>query len=80
MPTKSKYFLATGVKADVEHFLTTFSESDTVRYEEFSKLWREKNMSFIFCGRVNEMELREVFAINLTSSFDILKPKPSKNN
>ncbi|KAG7232945.1 hypothetical protein INR49_005797 [Caranx melampygus] len=38
------------VKADCEKLLSRFRETDSVRFETFSKIWREMKFSQIFCG------------------------------
>ena len=53
-------YIASGVRTDFEKLLKEFSETDSVRFEDFASLWRQKKMTFIFCGRENEMEVREV--------------------
>ena len=60
-------YIAAGVKADLEQFMTDYSALSTVRYEAFCQLWREKNISFIFCGRSSEMEMREVSLLVMLS-------------
>ena len=49
-----------GVRSDFSKVLKLFADSDSVRYEQFSQIWRECKMSFIFVGRDTERELRMV--------------------
>ena len=49
-----------GVRSDFGKLLKLFSDSNSVRYEQFAEIWRELKMSFIFTGRDSEKELREV--------------------
>ena len=49
-----------GVRSDFCKVLKLFSDSNSVRYEQFAEIWRELKMSFIFTGRDSEKELREV--------------------
>ena len=49
-----------GVRSDFGKLLNLFSDSNSVRYEQFAEIWRDLKMSFIFTGRDSEKELREV--------------------
>lgn len=46
------------VKEDCERLLSLFQQTDSVRFEMFSKLWREMNFSQIFYGTKDRVETR----------------------
>ncbi|XP_058843968.1 snRNA-activating protein complex subunit 1-like isoform X1 [Acipenser ruthenus] len=46
------------LKADCEDLLTRFQVTDSVRYEDFSALWREMKFSTIFHGKMGDVEKR----------------------
>ncbi|XP_013378808.1 snRNA-activating protein complex subunit 1 isoform X2 [Lingula anatina] len=48
-----------GVLVDMQSFVEEFTATESVRYEQFAEIWREKKMSLIFCGRQTERELKE---------------------
>uniref|UniRef100_H2ZI60 snRNA-activating protein complex subunit 1 n=1 Tax=Ciona savignyi TaxID=51511 RepID=H2ZI60_CIOSA len=52
-------FPASGLKSDVEDLLHKFVETESLRYEEFSKLWRAANFSLVHAGRAGLREKRE---------------------
>ncbi|XP_025094340.1 snRNA-activating protein complex subunit 1-like isoform X2 [Pomacea canaliculata] len=59
-PLKNKkYAPATGIQTDFEKLLTSFVQTDSVRYEAFAKLWRERKFSLIYAGRQSEREVKE---------------------
>ena len=62
-------YCATGVKTDIETLLSRFTETQSVRYEEFAKVWREMQMPLIFYGRQDMRDLwlfvEELFSIAL---------------
>lgn len=41
------------VKSDCEELLTRFQQTESVRFEIFSRIWREMNFAQIFCGTMN---------------------------
>lgn len=49
-----------GVISDIETFLNRFAQSGSLRYTEFSRIWRDMKFSMIFAGRQNDRECREV--------------------
>ncbi|XP_071494723.1 snRNA-activating protein complex subunit 1-like [Diadema antillarum] len=61
--------LTQGLQRDVDGLLARFINSQSVRYEEFSRIWRELNFPLIFCGLKNSTTERtfagEVFFIAL---------------
>ncbi|XP_066535978.1 snRNA-activating protein complex subunit 1b [Hoplias malabaricus] len=46
------------VEQDCEQILSRFQSTDSVRYEEFSAIWRHMNFSSIFYGRLEHSESR----------------------
>ncbi|XP_062620331.1 snRNA-activating protein complex subunit 1-like [Saccostrea cucullata] len=48
-----------GVRTDYEALLKRFTETDSVRYEEFSTIWRDMKFSQIYAGRQDEGELQD---------------------
>lgn len=56
----TSYNPAAGAKTDFEKLLAKFAETGSVRFEEFSAIWREMKMSLIFAGRQDDQECREV--------------------
>ncbi|NXY84178.1 SNPC1 protein, partial [Alcedo cyanopectus] len=45
-----------GLRADCEELLGAFQEADTVRFERFAELWRERRFHTIFYGRIRALE------------------------
>ncbi|KAM4664344.1 snRNA-activating protein complex subunit 1 [Discoglossus pictus] len=45
-----------GLKVDIETLLGRFQETDSVRFEEFSAIWRDMKFSTIFCGGLRSLE------------------------
>uniref|UniRef100_H0XEP3 Small nuclear RNA activating complex polypeptide 1 n=1 Tax=Otolemur garnettii TaxID=30611 RepID=H0XEP3_OTOGA len=45
-----------GLKADCEALLSRFLETDSVRFEDFTELWRNMKFGTIFCGRMRNLE------------------------
>ncbi|XP_030337231.1 snRNA-activating protein complex subunit 1 [Strigops habroptila] len=45
-----------GLQADCEELLGAFQEADTVRFERFAELWRERRFHTIFYGRIRALE------------------------
>ena len=52
--------LSAGFRSDVEKLLRKFSDTDSLRYQSFCEVWKEMKMSFVFAGREDRWELREV--------------------
>ncbi|KAK3108890.1 hypothetical protein FSP39_018062 [Pinctada imbricata] len=48
-----------GVRSDFEQLLQRFTDTETVRYENFAAIWRDMKMTFLFAGRLNDRETRE---------------------
>ncbi|XP_076978555.1 snRNA-activating protein complex subunit 1 [Tamandua tetradactyla] len=45
-----------GLQADCEALLGRFQETDSVRFEDFTALWRSMKFGTIFCGRMRNLE------------------------
>ncbi|XP_005089867.1 uncharacterized protein LOC101853596 isoform X2 [Aplysia californica] len=54
-----QYTPTAGVRADFKRLMNSFLSQNTVRYEVFSEIWREKNMSYICACRSSDREARE---------------------
>ncbi|XP_066302244.1 snRNA-activating protein complex subunit 1-like [Branchiostoma lanceolatum] len=50
---------AVGLRTDCERLLQLFTETNSVRYEQFSALWRQTNFSLIHYGRKEARQQRE---------------------
>ncbi|XP_063296418.1 snRNA-activating protein complex subunit 1 [Pelobates fuscus] len=57
----------TGVKVDCETLLSRFQETDSVRFEDFLKMWQDVKFSNIFLGGMRSLEMnkftKESFAV-----------------
>uniref|UniRef100_V9KZQ7 snRNA-activating protein complex subunit 1-like protein n=1 Tax=Callorhinchus milii TaxID=7868 RepID=V9KZQ7_CALMI len=47
-----------GLRTDLEELLSRFQRTETVRYEEFSAIWRDMKFSAIFNGRMKNTDRR----------------------
>ncbi|XP_015105260.1 snRNA-activating protein complex subunit 1 [Vicugna pacos] len=45
-----------GLQTDCEALLSRFQEMDSVRFEDFTELWRSMKFGTIFCGRMRNLE------------------------
>ncbi|KAM5245127.1 snRNA-activating protein complex subunit 1 [Hipposideros larvatus] len=45
-----------GLQTDCEALLSRFQEKDSVRFEDFTELWRSMKFGTIFCGRMRNLE------------------------
>ncbi|XP_045144103.1 snRNA-activating protein complex subunit 1 [Echinops telfairi] len=45
-----------GLQTDCEALLGRFQETDSVRFEDFTELWRSMKFGTIFCGRMRNLE------------------------
>ncbi|KAM9380996.1 snRNA-activating protein complex subunit 1 [Phaethornis superciliosus] len=45
-----------GLQQDCEELLGAFQEADTVRFERFAELWRERRFHTVFYGRIRALE------------------------
>lgn len=61
------------VKADCELLLSRFQKTDSVRFEVFSKIWRDMKFSQIFYGTVNR-EKREFSRLVLDTAYSFFLP------
>ncbi|XP_071354966.1 snRNA-activating protein complex subunit 1b [Trachinotus anak] len=58
------------VKSDCEELLSRFQQTDSVRFEVFSKIWREMNFAQIYYGTVgHEKQAFSRLVLNTASSF-----------
>ena len=55
-----KFNPAKEIGADFDALLHRFMAENTVRYEDFAKIWREMNFTCSMCGRIADHELRLV--------------------
>lgn len=62
------------VKADCEELLSRFKQTESVRFEVFSRIWREMKFSEIFYGLVVEHEKRRFSRMILDSASSFLLP------
>nr|CAB3266424.1 snRNA-activating protein complex subunit 1-like [Phallusia mammillata] len=56
--TKKVLYPVAGLQSDVEALLQKFVDTNSIRYEDFSKLWRESNFSLVHAGRQGLREKR----------------------
>ncbi|KAK5857847.1 hypothetical protein PBY51_011063 [Eleginops maclovinus] len=61
------------VTSDCEKLLSRFHETDSVRFQVFSKIWREMNFSQIFYGTVNHQK-RAFSRLILDSAYSFFLP------
>ncbi|XP_071776336.2 snRNA-activating protein complex subunit 1-like [Centroberyx gerrardi] len=59
---------------DVEELLGRFQQADSVRYEEFSAIWREMGFSGVFRGIVHMSELKRFCRISLATAVKYFLP------
>ncbi|XP_060030852.1 snRNA-activating protein complex subunit 1 isoform X2 [Erinaceus europaeus] len=45
-----------GLQSDFEVLLSRFQETDSVRFEDFTELWRSMKFGSIFCGKMRNLE------------------------
>ncbi|KAL6106045.1 snapc1 [Pungitius sinensis] len=62
------------VRSDCVELLSRFQTSDSVRFQVFSKIWREMNFSEIFYGTVNYGEQRAFCRLILDTSSSFFMP------
>lgn len=53
------YNPANGVRTDFEALLQRFTETDSVRYEEFAEIWKDMKFSQIYAGRQDDREAQD---------------------
>ncbi|XP_061854081.1 snRNA-activating protein complex subunit 1 isoform X2 [Colius striatus] len=49
-----------GLREDCEGLLGAFQEADTVRFERFAELWRERRFHTVFYGRIRALERNKI--------------------
>ena len=49
-----------GLRTDIDNLMDRFSKTESVRFDEFSKVWKGMKFSLIFAGRQDDRECREV--------------------
>ncbi|XP_053179668.1 snRNA-activating protein complex subunit 1-like [Scomber japonicus] len=59
---------------DVEELLARFQQADTVRYEEFSAIWRQMGFSDVFRGITNIGEMRRFCRVALNTAVKYFMP------
>uniref|UniRef100_A0A668SU79 Small nuclear RNA activating complex, polypeptide 1b n=1 Tax=Oreochromis aureus TaxID=47969 RepID=A0A668SU79_OREAU len=59
---------------DVEELLGRFQQIDSVRYEDFSALWREMGFSDLFIGTINAGELKRLCRVTLATAVKYFLP------
>uniref|UniRef100_A0A3B4EWH4 Small nuclear RNA activating complex, polypeptide 1b n=1 Tax=Pundamilia nyererei TaxID=303518 RepID=A0A3B4EWH4_9CICH len=59
---------------DVEELLGRFQQIDSVRYEDFSALWREMGFSDLFIGTINAGELKRFCRVTLATAVKYFLP------
>lgn len=52
-------YIASGVKTDCQTLLERFTATESVRFKEFVKIWKDMKFSCIYCGRESFAELYE---------------------
>nr|XP_054767144.1 snRNA-activating protein complex subunit 1-like [Lytechinus pictus] len=71
IPKKPHEVLFDGLQTDLKGLLMRFISTESVRYEEFTKIWRALNFPVIFYGIKNDEQLRtftsEAFAMSASS-------------
>ncbi|KAM8909281.1 snRNA-activating protein complex subunit 1-like isoform 3-T5 [Spinachia spinachia] len=72
-PTFSDFFF-TPLTEDVEELLARYQQSDSVRYEVFSAIWREMVFSDVFRGIVNVAEMKRFSRVALATAVKYFLP------
>uniref|UniRef100_A0A8C6DKP8 Small nuclear RNA activating complex polypeptide 1 n=1 Tax=Moschus moschiferus TaxID=68415 RepID=A0A8C6DKP8_MOSMO len=62
------------LKEDCEALLSRFQEMDSVRFEDFTELWRSMKFGTIFCGRMRNLEKNTFTKEALTSAWRYFLP------
>ncbi|XP_036398522.1 snRNA-activating protein complex subunit 1b [Megalops cyprinoides] len=62
------------LKADCEDLLNQFQKTESVRYEEFTAIWRKMNFSSIFYGKMAGNEMRAFSRLILTIAYQYFLP------
>ncbi|XP_045885895.1 snRNA-activating protein complex subunit 1-like [Micropterus dolomieu] len=72
-PFYSEFFYSP-LTEDVEELLARFQQTDSVRYGEFSAIWREMSFSDVFLGVTRVGELRRFCRITLATAMKYFLP------
>lgn len=72
-PFYSEFFYSP-LTEDVEELLARFQQADSVRYEEFSAIWREMALSDVFLGITRAGELKRFCRITLATAMKYFLP------
>lgn len=67
-------FFYSPLTEDVEELLARFQQTDSVRYEDFSAIWREMGLSDVFLGVNRVGELRRFSRITLATAMKYFLP------
>ncbi|XP_074505150.1 snRNA-activating protein complex subunit 1-like [Sebastes fasciatus] len=59
---------------DVEELLARFQHTDSIRYEEFSAIWREMSFSDVFIGIISEGEMKRFCRVALATAVKFFLP------
>ncbi|XP_030595959.1 snRNA-activating protein complex subunit 1-like [Archocentrus centrarchus] len=59
---------------DVEQLLARFQQMDSVRYEDFSAIWREMGFSDVFCGTISTGETKRFCRVALATAVKYFMP------
>ncbi|KAM7000519.1 snRNA-activating protein complex subunit 1-like [Tautogolabrus adspersus] len=72
-PFYSEFFY-TPLTEDVEELLARFQQTDSVRYQDFSAIWREMSFSDVFLGITREGELKRFCRVTLATAMKYFLP------
>ncbi|RXN15212.1 snRNA-activating complex subunit 1-like protein [Labeo rohita] len=61
-------------KSDCEELLGRFQQTESVRYEEFSAIWREMDFSTVFFGTDSDHEKRSFTRLTFTIAYRYILP------
>ncbi|KAL0967552.1 hypothetical protein UPYG_G00253690 [Umbra pygmaea] len=71
---KSKDYYVKPFIEDVEELLGRFQQTDSVRFEDFSAIWRSMVFHSVFYGTLADSEMREFCQLTLTTAFNYFLP------
>ncbi|NXC83765.1 SNPC1 protein, partial [Cercotrichas coryphoeus] len=63
-----------GLKEDCEELLGAFQQADTVRFERFAELWRERRFHSVFYGKIRALERNKLTKKTLDLAQQYLLP------
>ncbi|XP_039975772.1 snRNA-activating protein complex subunit 1-like [Xiphias gladius] len=72
-PTYSDFFF-NPLTEDVEELLAHFQQTDSVRYEAFSAIWREMGFSYVFTGITSMAEMKRFCRVTLATAMKYFLP------